>query len=47
MLHVPVDINKKARYKMDYNIFHTFLLVTILLLLLIIIAIDCYYIKFH
>ena len=35
------SVNKKARYKIDYYIFLTILLVTLCLLLLIIIAINC------
>ena len=39
----PVD--KKSKYKINYYVFHTVLLVTICLLLLIIIDIKLYYIK--
>ena len=40
------SLNKKLRYKMDYYVFHSILLVTIRLLLLIIItAINFYYMK--
>ena len=39
------SISKEIKYKMDYYVFHTTLLVTICLLLLIFIANNCYYIK--
>ena len=39
---VPIYLNdKKARYKEDYYIFHTFLLATILLLIIVTICYHC------
>ena len=43
---VSIDsINKKVKYKTDFFVFYTILLVNICLLLLIIIVINCYNIK--
>ena len=43
---VSIDsINKKVKYKMDFFVFYTILLVNICLLLLIMIVINCYNIK--